>query len=68
MRTTLDLDPELVSQVLEVTNAPTKKRAIEIALKDFLRAKRREELSRLIGNYDRFGLTLEKLEKMRRDF
>lgn len=39
------------------------KKAIEMAMKEFLRAKRREELSNLIGNCEDFALTLEELEK-----
>jgi hypothetical protein len=34
-------------------------------LEEFLRARRREELSELIGNYEDFALTLEELERMR---
>ena len=67
MRTTLDIDAEFLEELVKTTGAPTKKKAIEIALKEFLRAKRREELSKLIGNYEEFGLSLKDLEKMRVD-
>jgi Arc/MetJ family transcription regulator len=65
MRTTLDIDAELIKKVVKTTGASSKKKAIEIAMKEFLRAKRREELSQLIGNYDEFALTLKELERMR---
>ena len=65
MRTTLDIDAELIEKVVKTTGARSKKKAIEIAMKEFLRAKRREELSKLIGNYDEFALTLKELERMR---
>ncbi len=67
MRTTLDIDAELLEKVVTITGASSKKKAVEIALREFLRAKRREELSKLIGNYDDFALTLEELEKMRNE-
>jgi len=65
MRTTLDIDAELIKKVMKATGAPSKGKAVEIAMKEFLRAKQREELSELIGNYEEFNLTLEELERMR---
>ena len=67
MRTTLDIDARLVEKVVKTTGAPSKKKAIEIAMKEFLRARRRKELSDLIGNYEEFGVTLRELKKMRKD-
>ena len=65
MRTTLDLDVELLENVQRLSGATTKKQAVEMALREFVRLKKREELAALIGNWDDFGLTLEELEKMR---
>ena len=67
MRTTLDIDEKLVGDVARVTGARTKRKAIEIALQEFLWAKRREELAALIDNYDDFDLTLQDLERMRNE-
>jgi len=67
MRTTLDIDARLVEKVVKTTGAPSKKKAIEIAMKEFLRARRRKELSDLIGNYEEFGVTLRELKKMRKE-
>jgi Arc/MetJ family transcription regulator len=67
MRTTLDLDPVLIETVSRATGEKTKKKAVEKALQAYLRAKKCEELAALIGNYDDFGLTLEKLEEIRRE-
>jgi Arc/MetJ family transcription regulator len=67
MRTTLDIDAELIEKVVKTTGARSKKKAIEIAMREFLRAKRRKELSDLIGNYEGFGITLKDLQKMRKD-
>ena len=66
MRTTLDIDAELIEKVVKTTGARSKKKAIEIAMKEFLRTKRRKELSDLIGNYEEFEVTLKDLEKMRK--
>jgi len=67
MRTTLDIDAELIEKVVKTTGARSKKKAIEIAMKEFLRTKRRKELSDLIGNYEEFEVTLKDLEKMRKE-
>ncbi len=67
MRTTLDIDAELVERVVKTTGSRSKKKAIETAMKEFLRAKRRKELSDLIGNYEEFGVTLKDLDRMRKD-
>ncbi len=68
MRTTLDIDAELIEKVVKTTGANSKKKAIEIAMKEYLRFKRRRELSDLIGNYEEFTVTLKDLKKMRRDY
>ena len=67
MRTTLDIDAELIEKVIKTTGAPSKKKAIETAMKEFLRTKRRKELSELIGHYEEFDVTLKNLKKMRKD-
>jgi len=65
MRTTLDIDAELLEKIVKTTGAPSKKKAVEIAIKEFLRIRHREELSELIGNYEEFTLTLEELKRIR---
>ena len=62
MRTTLDIDAELIEKIVKATGAPSKKKAIETAMSEFLRAKRRKELSDLIGHYEEFGATLKDLK------
>jgi len=66
MRITLNIDAKILEEVVKATGARTKKKAIEIAIKEFLWAKRREELSKLIGNYEEFAVTLRDLGKMRK--
>ncbi len=66
MRITLDIDTKILEEVVKATGARTKKKAIEIAIKEFLWTKRRKELSKLIVNYEEFAVTLRDLEKMRK--
>jgi Arc/MetJ family transcription regulator len=66
MRITLDIDAKILEEVVKATGARTEKKAIEIAIKEFLWTKRRKELSKLIGNYEEFAVTLRDLEKMRK--
>ncbi len=61
MRTTLDIDEELVSEVMRVAKAKTKKGAIVTALKEYLKVTRRQELRDMIGAYDEFDLSLDKI-------
>lgn len=67
MRTTIDIDSELLKEVMEKSGAKSKKNAIITAMKDYLRLKRRGELKNLIGNYDKFNLDLKDLRKMRNE-
>ena len=67
MRTTFEINEALIKEVMEASKAKTKKGAIVIALKEYLRSKTRRELREMIGSYDEFGLSLKDLEKMRRD-
>ena len=65
MRTTMDIDAEALKKIMKTTGARTKKKAVEVAMQEFLRAKRRKELSDLIGNYDEFTSSLEELKRVR---
>ncbi len=67
MRTTIDIDKELLQEIIERSGAKTKKDAILIAIRDYLRFKKLQELKGLIGNYDNFSLTPEELKEMRND-
>lgn len=66
MRTTVDIEERLLVAAMKASNTTTKKDAIATALREYVRAKRREELRTLIGKWDDFGLTLTDLEKIRR--
>lgn len=52
MRTTLDIDKELISQVMEITGESSKSRAVGKALEGWMRQKRIEDLLELRGKLD----------------
>lgn len=49
MRTTLDLDEDLIRELLKATQARTKTEAIHIAASELIRRKKLDELKRLSG-------------------
>jgi Arc/MetJ family transcription regulator len=65
MRTTIDVQDVILEEVVRQTGASSKKKAVEAALTEYVRFKRREQLSRLIGQYDTYEMTLDELKKMR---
>jgi Arc/MetJ family transcription regulator len=67
MKTTLDIDDDILKKVMDISKSKTKKGAIVTALNEYLRLKKREELKDLIGNYKDFDLTLDDLRKMRHE-
>jgi len=67
MRTTIDIENDLIHEVMKKAGVKTKKDAIVTALRDYLRYKKIEELKGLIGNYEDFDLTLYDLKKMRNE-
>jgi hypothetical protein len=66
MRTTFDLSEDLIEEVRELTGAKTKKRAIVIALEEFIKNARRAALRERLRQKKGFGLSAADLEKMRR--
>jgi len=66
MRTTLDIDDNLLKEAMKVSGATTKKAAVEAGLNELLRKKLREELIFMAGKTE-LTVTLKDLERMRRD-
>ncbi len=66
MRTLVDIQDELMEELLRTAKVKTKKEAITLAIKSFLKQKKKERLSELLGRYE-FGYTQEQLEEMRKD-
>lgn len=67
MRTTLDIDDTILEETLQSTGASSKKKAVEIALREYIRTKQRQDLISRIGTWNDFDLTLEDLEKLRNE-
>jgi len=66
MKTLLDIQDDLMNELLKEANTRVKKEAVILAIKTFLKVRRREKLASLIGNYE-FGYSLEDLEEKRKD-
>ncbi len=66
MRTTLDIDRQLLDEAVLVLGAPTMREAIETALRESIQARRRAQLVAALGMFD-LCLTAEELEQQRED-
>jgi Arc/MetJ family transcription regulator len=54
MKTTIDIPEELLTAVKIASNTRTKKEAVTVALQEYVRLRRSEELSSLLGTFDDF--------------
>jgi Arc/MetJ family transcription regulator len=54
MKTTIDIPEELLSAVQSASNTRTKKEAVTVALEEYIRLRRSEELTALLGTFDAF--------------
>jgi Arc/MetJ family transcription regulator len=52
MRTTLDIDRQLLEAAVQALDARTKTEAVETALRECLAARRRRELVQALGSFD----------------
>ena len=66
MRTTIDLDDDLVKEAMDLLGVKTKRAAIQRSLQEVIRRERRNRLKDRFGSLD-LQLTLNDLEKMRED-
>ncbi len=62
MKTMVEIEDKVLNEVVSLTGAKNKKKAILVAIDDYLKMKKREALKQLIGNY-KIDLSLESLEK-----
>jgi len=67
MRTTLDIDDEILQETMNETRATRKKKAVEKALREYIRMKRRQNLSARIDSWKDFNLSLEELDRLRNE-
>ena len=63
MCTTLDIEPDTLHQVVEATGEKSKSKAVNLALKEYVRAIRTRELRALAGTID-FVDNLKELEEL----
>jgi len=66
VRSTLEIDDELIKEATLLTDAKTKKEVVRLALETLVRQKRRERLRNRLGKFP-LELTLKKLAEMRED-
>lgn len=66
MRTTIDIDEKLIKEVMEITNARTKKEMINLSLNETIKQMLKERLKSRAGS-GCLNLTLDELYKMRED-
>ena len=52
MATNLALDDELIKEAKEVGNHPSKKEAVTVALREYIRNKKQREILKLFGKLD----------------
>lgn len=66
-RTSFDFDEEMVEEAKKLSGAPSKKAAIEVALREYINTKRRKEFADAIlrGEFN-IDLTPEQLKEMRK--
>jgi Arc/MetJ family transcription regulator len=66
MRSTIDIDDQVLAEAMKVANVRTKKELIDLSLKELVRKKRRERLLAKLGNLP-LDISASQLEKMRSD-
>jgi Arc/MetJ family transcription regulator len=66
MKTTIDIPEELLSAVQKASNTHTKKEAVTVALQEYIRLRRSEELTALLGTFEEF-MDRQELETLRGD-
>jgi Arc/MetJ family transcription regulator len=66
MRTTIDIDPNLLAEAMRLCEAKTKKEVIHTSLIELVRRRYIEDLKAMAGTLD-LDLDLEQLERLRAD-
>ena len=64
-RTTLEIDPDLLDRAVALSRARTKTEAINLALREYVGQRQRQQLLDLLGNFD-LDLDLDELRQLRR--
>ncbi len=66
MRSTIDIDEQVLAEAMKVAHVRTKKELIDLSLRELVRQKRRERLQARLGKLP-LELSAAKLETMRKD-
>jgi len=66
MRSTIDINNELIAEAKTLSGAKTKKAVVEYSLRELIRKKRREHLAGLFGSAV-LDISPDDIEKMRED-
>jgi Arc/MetJ family transcription regulator len=66
MRSTIDIDGDLLEEARELTGAKTKKEVIHISLQELVGKKRREHLAAMFGSFP-LDIGPDDLDRMRED-
>jgi len=66
LRTTIDINKELLDEALKLSKIRTKKELINLSLQEYVRKIRLKNLKNRIGNYD-LTIDVEDLEEGRKD-
>lgn len=66
MRTTVDINEELLIEAMRLAGARSKKEVIHLSLQELIRQKRIERLLKKLGKFP-LDLTPQELEKLRED-
>jgi Arc/MetJ family transcription regulator len=68
MRTNIDIDDALIDEVMRVANVKTKKDAVHLALREFLKVKKKKNLLDLAGKIEfEDGFDYKALRRTRTD-
>lgn len=52
MRTNIDIDDTLIDEVMKMANVKTKKEAVDVALREFVKTKKKKDLFELAGQVE----------------
>jgi len=65
-KTTVVIDEKLLETAIKIAGVKTKREAIEVGLRELIRARNRDVFRKELGTFD-IDISLEDLERMRRN-
>jgi len=67
MKISLELNHNVLRELLKYTSAETEDTAVLIAIGDYLKSRRSEELNEYIRDYEDLGIALKEFEKRKKE-